>query len=56
MFGSDLNTPLLLSPYLILHDGDPYHIETSSSFYHPCKPMDWFLHDSDLRNERVNGV
>ena len=33
---------------LMFHDGDPYHIETS-----PLICLDWFLHDMDLRHERV---
>ena len=34
--------------YSLIHDGNPYHIETSL--------MDWFLYDKDLRHERVNEI
>ena len=35
------------------HDGGPHHIETSPSIDLHSKSMDWFLHDKDLRHERV---
>ena len=35
----------MFAKQFFIHDGSPYNIETS--------PMDWFLHDRDLRHERV---
>ena len=41
---------LVVHIHYLFHDEGPYHIETSSLL---CKSMDWFLHDRDLRHERV---
>ena len=40
----------IISSFLTLYDGTPYHIETSPLI---CKPMDWFLYDRYLRLERI---
>ena len=39
---------------LNIHDGGPYHIETSP-LISEGKSVDWFLYDRDLRHERVKG-
>ena len=38
----------------LFHDGGPYHIETIHWF--ALQSMDWFLHNRDLRHERVNPI